>query len=116
MKRTTPELAIPSPNFRTAPAGGRMVTTHDIEYSRPYIWCIVSIDGLRAWTLRSRGLTIRLPRSPVIKFKTFSRTVNRNQNIKLVMNWIFHSTISEFLHRRAAQTSFSVFHVQFKSR
>ncbi|GBN31895.1 hypothetical protein AVEN_128457-1 [Araneus ventricosus] len=35
MSMTTPDLALPSPNFRTTPAGGRLVTTYDLICNRP---------------------------------------------------------------------------------
>ncbi|GBL72050.1 hypothetical protein AVEN_115071-1 [Araneus ventricosus] len=36
MRRTKPELAPPFPNFRAAPAGGRLATTYDLACNRPH--------------------------------------------------------------------------------
>ncbi|GBM68952.1 hypothetical protein AVEN_24358-1 [Araneus ventricosus] len=35
MTRTTPEMAPPSPNFRSTPTGGRLATTYDLACNRP---------------------------------------------------------------------------------
>ncbi|GBN21612.1 hypothetical protein AVEN_254283-1 [Araneus ventricosus] len=47
MTRTTPELAPPSPNFRTTPTGGRLATTYDLACNRPHTRRIFSGIGFR---------------------------------------------------------------------
>ncbi|GBN18991.1 hypothetical protein AVEN_43945-1 [Araneus ventricosus] len=48
MKRTTPELAPSSPNFRTTPAGGSLDTAFDLACNRPHTRRILSGIGFRA--------------------------------------------------------------------
>ncbi|GBN14926.1 hypothetical protein AVEN_249819-1 [Araneus ventricosus] len=48
--RSTSELAISSPNFRTTPAGGRLAPTYDLTCNRPNTRRIFSGIGFRIWS------------------------------------------------------------------
>ncbi|GBM56942.1 hypothetical protein AVEN_82433-1 [Araneus ventricosus] len=46
---STPELSLPSPNFRTNPAGRRLVTTCDLTFNSTHTLRIFSGIGSRTW-------------------------------------------------------------------
>ncbi|GBN01640.1 hypothetical protein AVEN_36208-1 [Araneus ventricosus] len=50
MTRTTPELALPSPNFHATPTGGRLATACDLACNRPHTRRIFSGIGFRTWS------------------------------------------------------------------
>ncbi|GBL78136.1 hypothetical protein AVEN_143420-1 [Araneus ventricosus] len=64
MTRTTPELAVSSPNFHATLTGERLATTYDLACNRPHTRRIFSGSRFRTWNppAQSRDLTTRPPR------------------------------------------------------
>ncbi|GBM18837.1 hypothetical protein AVEN_203112-1 [Araneus ventricosus] len=64
MTWTTPDLALPLPNFRAIPTGGRLATTYDLAWNRPRTRQISVESGFEPATLRSSAMA-GVPNAPV---------------------------------------------------
>ncbi|GBM21207.1 hypothetical protein AVEN_265813-1 [Araneus ventricosus] len=75
MTRTTPELAPPSPNFRTTPTGGCLEFSHDLACNRPHIQGGSSVkSGFEPGALVPKAVTLPLATQLAARHPVASKT------------------------------------------
>ncbi|GBN12965.1 hypothetical protein AVEN_25982-1 [Araneus ventricosus] len=85
MMKATPELAAPSPNFRTPTTGGRLTITYDLTWSRDYTRRICSGIGFQTWS-PAETLPLGHRGSPFERY-TFTEMNVRYKRSKLMVKY-----------------------------
>ncbi|GBM00962.1 hypothetical protein AVEN_151413-1 [Araneus ventricosus] len=98
MMRTTPELALPSPSFRTTPAAGRLAPTSDLTCNRPTYtadlqWNRVSNLGPRSQDLTTRVRCLKYANNETLKSKVSIKIPKKLHPSVIVYN--VHTEINE---------------------
>ncbi|GBO40939.1 hypothetical protein AVEN_47838-1 [Araneus ventricosus] len=104
MMRTTPELALPSPNFDATLIGGHMAITYDLTCNRPHTRRVVEA-GFEPGILRlqSQDLTTRPPQPAAsVAYCGSSRnkgTLSSEPDVVILISTYTESTIFSFIRK-----------------